>query len=40
MDPEQTTGAVCPARSGDAEMVNTLHKAGSKVDEKDKVSIL
>ena len=26
------------ASSGDAEMVNTLLKAGSKVDEKDKVS--
>ena len=28
------------ARSGNAEVVNILLKAGSKVDEKDKVSIL
>ena len=28
------------AKSGNAEVVNALLKAGSKVDEKDKVSIL
>ena len=41
---QQWGGGVTPlhdaARSGNAEVVNALLKAGSKVDEKDKVSML
>ena len=28
------------ARSGNAEVINALHKSGSKVDEKDEVSMI